>query len=761
MRPGCETKRGALIESMEVIAMAGKPTYEALEQQITLLESESAQRKRFEEINHSLFKISNAVNMTSSLDELFRTIHLALSPVIDTTNFFIALYDKSKDSVTFPYCVDSVDECYPPVIEVSRTASLTAEVIRTGRPVLVTKAEILAQRAKSSFKIPGCTPSEIWLGVPLKTRDEIIGVMAVQSYHDPMCYDQTDTDVMVSVADHVAIAVERKKAEEALRESNRFLRATLDALSANIALLDEQGLILLVNNAWRDFAAQNGILTENVSEGRNYLDVCDHANGTNTEEAIPFADGIRAVLAGAVESFMLEYPCHSPNEDRWFIGRVTPFPGVGPRRVVVAHENITERKRLEKEQLRLEMRLLKLEKTESLGRMAGAIAHHFNNQLQVVMGNLEMAMDDLPRGMDTLGTMTEAMKASRKAAAVSTLMLTYLGQTPGNQEPMDLSEVCRQSLPLLQTTAPKGTILQAVFPASGPIIRANTGQIQQILTHLVTNAWEAISGNQDTIALTVKMVSHADIPTSKRFPIDWQPHEIAYACLEVSDTGHGISDRDIEKLFDPFFTTKFTGRGLGLPVVMGIVKAHGGGVTVESEPGRGSTFRIFLPVSNEELPCRIDLPAISGALQTGKAEKISKTEGSGTVLLIEDEEQVRKMAGIMLTRLGYTVLEAKDGVDAMEVFQQHQGEIRCVLSDLTMPRMDGWDTLTALRILSPKIPVILSSGYDEAQVMAGEHSERPNAFLGKPYQRKGLSETIRRVLADNKIGESENPKKGE
>jgi len=248
------------------------------------------------------------------------------------------------------------------------------------------------------------------------------------------------------------------------------------------------------------------------------------------------------------------------------------------------------------------------------------------------------------------------------------------------------------------------------------------------------------------IGLTIKTVSQMDIPTLKRFPIDWLPQEIAYTCLEVSDTGHGIARRDIEKIFDPFFTTKFTGRALGLSVVMGIVKAHGGGVTIESESGRGSTFRIFLPVSTEKLPCQPDLPKMPGALQTGKTEKISKTEGDGTVLLIEDEDPVRNMAKQMLTRLGYTVLEAKDGVEALEIFQQHQDEICCVLSDLTMPRMNGWETLIALRKLSPDIPVILSSGYDEAQVMAGEHPERPNAFLGKPYQRKGLSDTISRAL---------------
>ena len=410
--------------------------------------------------------------------------------------------------------------------------------------------------------------------------------------------------------------------------------------------------------------------------------------------------------------------------------------------------NITDRKRTEAEKAQLEAQNRQLQKAESLGRMAGAIAHHFNNQLYAVMGNLEMAMDDLPRGADISETLAEANKAAHKAAEVSRLMLTYLGQTPGKHEPIDLSEAYRKSLTLLLAAAPKGMILNADFPSSGPIINADAGQMQQILTNLITNAWESITGSQDTIALTVKMVSHADIPTSKRFPIDWQPQKIAYACLEVSDTGCGITNKDIEKLFDPFFTTKFTGRGLGLPVVMGIVKAHDGGITVKSEPGQGSVFRVFLPVSTEELPIQHDLPVMSEALRTGKTEKISKIEGGGTVLLIEDEEQVRNMSKIMLTRLGYTVLEAKDGIEAVEIFQLHQDDIRCVLSDLTMPRMDGWETLSALRKLSPDIPVILSSGYDEAQVMAGEHTEQPNAFLGKPYQLKGLRETISRVLAE-------------
>ena len=403
--------------------------------------------------------------------------------------------------------------------------------------------------------------------------------------------------------------------------------------------------------------------------------------------------------------------------------------------------NITERKQVETEKAELENQNRQLQKAESLGRMAGAIAHHFNNQLQVVMGNIEMAMDDLPQDTDTSEILTEAMKAGRKAAEVSGQMLTYRGQTPGKHALLGLSEICRQCLTLLQAAAPKGIILKNDFPASDPIIRADPCQIQQVLTNLVTNAWEAEGDNKGIIALTVKTVLKADIPVSKRFPVDWQPQETIYACLEVTDTGCGMPGQDIEKIFDPFFTTNFTGRGLGLPVVLGIVRAHGGGVTVESKQGQGSVFRLFLPVWAE-----------SASISSKQADITREIEGGATLLVVEDEIQVRIMVKKMLTRLGFTVLEAGDGIEAVEVVRRHPDIIRCVICDLTMPGMNGWETMSALRSLSPGIPVVLSSGYNAERVMAGAHAERPQAFLEKPYQLNALCSTINRVLANSDNG---------
>ncbi|MDP3285034.1 MAG: PAS domain S-box protein [Desulfobacterales bacterium] len=400
--------------------------------------------------------------------------------------------------------------------------------------------------------------------------------------------------------------------------------------------------------------------------------------------------------------------------------------------------DISDRRRAEEEKAYLEDQNRQLQKAESLGRMAGAIAHHFNNQLAVVMGNLELAMGKMPYVEGPVINLTEAMQSARKAAKMSGMMLTYLGQTPVKREPLDLSEIFRKSLTMLRDIMPKEVVLNTDLPSHGPTISADATQVQQVITNLVTNAWEAMDDNRGSIKLTVKTVSMPDIKAVHSFPVDWKPLENDYACVEVADPGCGIAAKDIEKLFDPFFSSKFTGRGLGLAVVLGIMKSHGGAVTVESEPGQGSIFRAFFPISKQ-------LPLLFR--QQEKADESPGLESGAGILLVEDEAAVRKMAKSMLTFMGYIVYEAKDGVDAVDVFRQKKEEIRCVLCDLTMPRLDGWGTLIALRKLDPGIPVIMVSGFDREEVMAGDHSEWPQVFLNKPYELNELSDTIRRAVA--------------
>jgi two-component system, cell cycle sensor histidine kinase and response regulator CckA len=399
-------------------------------------------------------------------------------------------------------------------------------------------------------------------------------------------------------------------------------------------------------------------------------------------------------------------------------------------------EDITERKRAEEEGLRLGRQLQQMQKAESLGRMAGAIAHHFNNQLGAVMGNLELAALNLPQGAKAQANIAHAMTASGRAAEISRLMLTYLGQSNSVRAPIELLEICREALPLLTAALPKKVHLKTEFPAEGPLILADAGQVRQILTNLVVNAGEAMEDREGDVTVAVRVIAAAGIDASQFYPPEWEPREESYACLAVADTGCGIDQESLKLLFDPFFSTKFTGRGLGLPIVLGMVKAHGGAISVESVPDRGTVFRVFLPFSAGQLR---ELP------KAGPVASVSLGD-HGLLLLVEDEPAMRNMAETMLKVLGYKVMAAADGVEAVEVFREHRDQIQCVLLDLTMPRMDGWETLTALRALRPNLPVILASGYDEARAMAGDHAERPQAFLQKPYQMAELEAAIEAVV---------------
>ena len=514
---------------------------------------------------------------------------------------------------------------------------------------------------------------------------------------------------------------DRHQAEEALLDSEKRFRAAFMGSPVGIAMTrQEDGVWIDVNQAELDMFGytREEIIGKSALDANLWVDLKDRKRFINALEeygivrsqVVQLRRKNGALITASVSANSLTLK--------------------GVKHVLFSTEDITERKLAE-------AKIRQLQKTKSLELMASAISHNFNNQLQVVIGNLEIAMDEKPQGSEQMHALSDAMNAAHKASVISAMMLTYLGQSTDKCESLNLSEACRLSLPMIQSLMPKNIVIETDLPVPGPIIQSNLHLIQKILINLATNAWESAGENRSIIRIDVKTASPAVISASNRFPLSWQPHAHQYACLEVSDTGCGIANENIEKLFDPFFTTKFTGRGLGLSLVIGIVRAHNGGITVESNPGQGTCFRIYFPESDETV-----------LIPFKKTQNIPEITASGSVLLIEDEEPVRKMARIMLTRLGYKVLEAKDGVEAVEIFKKYQDQIHCVLSDLTMPRMNGWETLTALRKLSPDIPVILSSGYDEAQVMAGDHNQLPNAFLGKPYQLKGLRDTINCVLAN-------------
>ncbi len=261
--------------------------------------------------------------------------------------------------------------------------------------------------------------------------------------------------------------------------------------------------------------------------------------------------------------------------------------------------DITERKRQDEEKAKLAVQTLQLQKAESLACMANGTIHHFNNLLQAIIGNMQLAIQMMPQDSKSIKNMTAAIEAARIAQEISHKTMTYLGESTANLEPLDLADLCRLLLLNIQATIPKNILLKTDIPLNVPTINANTNQIQQLLINLITNAREAIGDARGVISLRVKTVLDTDIPPIHR-PTDWRKRGSVYICLKVSDTGSGIAQSDIHKLFDPFFSSKLVGRGLGLPVVLGIVKVHHGAIAVQSEPGQGSTFRVFLPATEGE-----------------------------------------------------------------------------------------------------------------------------------------------------------------
>ncbi|WP_306549333.1 PAS domain-containing sensor histidine kinase [Desulfobulbus sp.] len=450
---------------------------------------------------------------------------------------------------------------------------------------------IFLARAKAFFKNPVDKYLELRIG-NATTSTRYVSLRATPGHRPEEGQSPHLEELLLTVTD----ISDRKRAEEALRASEQFARSTVDALAAHIAILDATGHIVAVNRAWRDFGRANQAEPAAVSEGVNYLAVCRAVQGHEAETAGVFAAGILAVLKGERDTFSHEYACHGPMANRWFIGRVSRFSDGEVVRIVVAHENITERRQLENKNLLLQRQVSQLEKEESLGRMAGAIAHHFNNLLTAVIGNIEMALEDVPRGQGLSRMLTAALSGAKRAAEISGKMLTYLGVNSTKKEQLDLSVICRQSLPLLQMITPSGGTMHADFPSSGPVVFADLSQIQVLLTNLVHNGWEACEGKDGALHLAIKTVDAADIVGQHRFPFGWQPQTEKYGCLLVQDNGCGIKNEDLSKIFEPFFSSKFTGRGMGLALVLGILKAHNSCATVESRPGGGTTFQVYFPV---------------------------------------------------------------------------------------------------------------------------------------------------------------------
>lgn len=656
--------------------------------------------------------------------------------------------------------------------------------------------------------------------------------------------------VVVAVMGALEDVTEKKAAEAAMRESERFAQSALDALSSSLAILDETGVIIAVNRTWREFARQNtpSDLEFDSFDFANYLEVCDRAAERGSSDACEMGRGIRSVIKGETDRFSLEYACHSPSEKRWFLVRVTRFVGDGPVRVVVNHENITDRK-LSDQQLhlqsaalnasansiiitdregiiewvnpafvamtgyaleealgktpeelvrsgeheleyyegmwktiqsgetwsgefinrrkdgslfheenvitpvkdeqgevthfvavkqdvtdrkRLQAQFLQAQKMEAVGRLAGGVAHDFNNMLGVIIGGVELALMDLPEDSPIRKDLEDVKVAAERSASLTQQLLAFARQQTIAPRLLDLNEAVGGTLKMLGRLI--GEDIDLLWKPGKDLwsIRVDPVQIDQILANLAVNARDAIEGvGKMTIETCNVSINEEYCEDNAGF------HPGRYVRIGVSDNGAGMPPEVVARVFDPFFTTKPSGQGtgLGLATVYGIVKQNNGFINVYSEVGKGTTFKIYLPAVEAE--------------EHGPAPSVKATEppkGSETILVVEDQEALLNLVKRMLAPLGYTVLTAATPRAAIEMVEQFGSGIHLLMTDVVMPDMSGREVFERLSEMLPGLKCLYMSGYTADVIAHHGVLEEGIHFVQKPFSIDALAEKIREAL---------------
>jgi two-component system cell cycle sensor histidine kinase/response regulator CckA len=668
-------------------------------------------RKRAELERQVTFEIIHAVNVTDNLDDLLRLIHLALKKVLYAENCFIALYESATGMFHFPFFVDQFDEAPPPQ-RVGK--SCTAHVYRTGQPMLIPQRTFDLLAAEGKVELVG-TPSPSWLGVPLRTPAATIGVLVVQHYEDENAYTERDQEFLGSVGGQIALAIERKRSEEKVRESEARLRVLVEQLPAVLWTVDRD--LRFTSALGAGFARLK--IKPNELLGMSLLDYFE----TSDQTFLPIAAHRRAV-AGEPMTFHVEwksgsYACHvEPLRDS--DGQVSG--------AICMSLDITDRKQLE-EQLR------QAQKMEAVGRLAGGIAHDFNNLLMVIQGYSDLLVERLPGGDPLRRNAEQIQMASQRASSLTRQLLAFSRKQMLAPKILNVQSVVAEMEKILRRLIGEDIQLETSSAPDLGLVKADRSQIEQVILNLAVNARDAMpQGGRLTIeTANVELDSSYSHPPAVLSPG-------RYVMLAVTDNGCGMDAETQAHVFEPFFTTKEKGKGtgLGLATVYGVVKQSGGYVWVYSEPGRGTSFKIYLP--------RIEETAVP-ASRDGKSDMQIPQRGSETILLVEDEKGVRELAREYLASSGYTVIEAEDGHTALELAAMHVGPIHLLLTDVVMPGISGRELAERVGQIRPGIKIIYMSGYTDQAVVHHGILQNDAVLLQKPFTLMTLAGKLREILA--------------
>jgi len=680
------------------------------------IDPEKRDGQQTEAVFEALFSISNAVNTTLDLDDLYRSIHQILSRIIDVTNFFIAIVDSQEKTLYFPYHVDSTDDDFDPITDFNTDDSLTGKVVQLRKPVLMGQKELEARAANNG--VWGPVPL-IWMGVPLVVRDTVIGIMAVQSYTDPNRFNQRDLQVLAAVSDQTAIAIDRKRSDDELRKSERRFRQLFEQ-SKDAIIIHRKGLITDVNAQACDLLGYN----------REQLLQMHIADLENQNDPTSVRDRIARVLAG--ESVYLE------SEWRTTDGTVVPIEisaTVADKErgiIQLMARDISERKRREEEKL-------KIEKLESIGILSGGIAHDFNNLLSVILGNISLAQKDIDPENNAWSFLKAAEKACLRSKDLTRQLITFARGGAPVKQTCPIAQLIENTARTVAGQAVTGGGLEIatdLWP-----VECDPEQIEHALGNVIKNAIEATPAGHGIKVLAVNYLSDQDRAS--------QPEASGsgkYVRITVSDPGIGIPVENRLKVFDPYFSTKQRGKtkgmGLGLTTANSIIEKHDGYIQLESKSGPGTMLHIYLPAAS---PKRVPVPELELPAQPAADASIGHS-----ILMMDDEKMILELGRIMLERFGYQAEFAEDGEQALALYKAalSSGQpFDAVILDLTIKHgISGIQTLKKMQNIAPHIRAIVSSGYSDDPVMTDPLAHGFQAALPKPYTSVEFKKVLTQVL---------------
>ena len=524
---------------------------------------------------------------------------------------------------------------------------------------------------------------------------------------------------------------EQRHALENLQRSEETLRLAQEAASIGSFDFD-----LRTGKMFRSDQLMRMLGLEQTDDGRAYIDSLPRFDFVHPDDRNAAQEMWEKVLSTGQRQIIRMRVFRADGVERHMSSSamlVCDANGVAVR-IVGTQVDVTDQVRSEEERARVESQMQQAQKLESLGVLAGGIAHDFNNLLVGILGNASLALLDLEPGSEAVQSITAIEQSAQRAAELTRQLLAYAGKGRYVVETADATAVISEMTSLMRSAISRNASLQMDLATSLPSIDVDVNQFRQVVMNLITNASDALDSKPGLISVRTgrQEITHDDLALCAPGS---DAKTGAFTYVEVHDNGTGMDDATRHRIFEPFFSTKFTGRGLGLAATMGIMRSHHGAICVYSEVGSGTSIKLLFPTSTQ----RSHTDATSGA-------RAEASRGGGQILVVDDEDSVRAVASALLRRRGFRTQEASDGVKALELFQANPDTFDLVLLDLTMPNMNGEETLRALRDVSPTVNVLVMSGYNEADVTRLFAGQNLSGFLQKPFRAEELYASVARSL---------------